>query len=116
MVNYKLFWLEIFFQLPPIAGELYGDPRFNTFFEHKLNFSIVHRPNYPDLIDCVNDLEMDDISDNSVAFLNSLNRPIQNDEDIIQLARNLEVDFFNYNKLLIFPSEPIFLFMYFTLK
>lgn len=75
MVNYKLFWLEIFFQLPPIASELYGDPRFNTFFEHKFNFSIVHRPNYPDLIDCVNDLEMDDISDNSVAFLNSLNRP-----------------------------------------
>lgn len=59
---------------------------------------------------------MDDISDNSVAFLNSLNRPIQNDEDIIQLARNLDVDFFNYNKLLIFQSEPIFLFMYFTLK
>lgn len=59
---------------------------------------------------------MDDISDNSVAFLNSLNRPIQNDEDIIQFARNLDVDFFNYNKLLIFPSEPILLCMYFTLK
>lgn len=78
-----------FFQLPPIANELYGDPGyhcfratwFNTFFKHKRNLSIVHRQNSPDLIDCVNDLEKGDLSANSVAFLNSLNRPIQNQKD-----------------------------------
>lgn len=49
--------------------------------EHKLNLSIVHRQNNLDLIHCVNDIEMGDLSDNSVAFLNSLKRPIQNEED-----------------------------------
>lgn len=68
---------------------------------------IVQRQNNPDLIDCVNDLEKVDFSDNSVAFLNSLNRPIQNEADGIQLfAWNTDVDLFNFNKLLTFPSEP----------
>lgn len=86
LVNYKLFWLEIFFQFLFIVSELYGDFRFNIFFEYKFNFSIVYRLNYFDFIDCVNDFEMDDILDNSVVFLNLLNCLIQNDEDIIQFV------------------------------
>ncbi|CAC5394981.1 PIF1 [Mytilus coruscus] len=41
-----------------------------------------------------------------LAFLNSLNRPTENEKNAVQLfARNLDVDLFNYNKLQSMPGK-----------
>ncbi|KAK6178390.1 hypothetical protein SNE40_013185 [Patella caerulea] len=97
-----------FFQLPPVSNELLGDrgnfyfalPWFEHFFPHKLNLHVIHRQDDPIVIKCTNELEKGNPSDGTVLFLNSLDRPIQDEETSIHLfARNLEVDLFNYNKV-----------------
>ena len=52
------------------------------------------------LIKTINELETGDLSDDSNAFLKSMDRPIPNEESSVHLfARNLEVDVYNYHKL-----------------
>lgn len=112
--NMQVILVGDFLQLPPVANELYGDPGnmcfrlpwFDSYFPHKINLKLVHRQEEHILINCINELETGDPSDESVAFLTSLNRPIQNENSSIQLfARNIDVDIFNYNKVKELPGE-----------
>lgn len=97
-----------FYQLPPVGNKLIGDPGnhcfklpwFNNCFPHKVQLNIIHRQSETALIQCINELGMGEPSDASVAFLKSLDRPLPNEEECVNLfARNLDVDVFNYNKL-----------------
>ncbi|CAG2185521.1 PIF1 [Mytilus edulis] len=106
--NIQVILVGDFYQLPPVSNELYGDPGnlcfrlpwFESYFPHKINLHIVHRQDEHNLITCINELEVGDPSDESVAFLQSLNRPLQDEAGSVQLfARNIDVDMFNYNKL-----------------
>ena len=103
-----------FYQLPPVSNELLGDPGnhcfrlpwFDDCFTHKLQLHIIHRQSDLNLIQCINEMERGDASDESVAFLLSLNRPLQNERSSMQLfSRNLYVDLFNHNKLQNLPGE-----------
>ncbi|XP_061167824.1 uncharacterized protein LOC133176769 [Saccostrea echinata] len=103
-----------FYQLPPVANEIIGDPGnhcyklpwFNNCFPHKVKLNIIHRQSDTTLIKCINELEIGDPSDESVAFLKSLDRPLPSEEECIHLfARNYDVDIFNYNKLQNLPGE-----------
>lgn len=94
-----------FLPAPPVSNQLYGDSGkrcftlswFENIFPHKIN--LIHRKSDPNLINCINDLKKDDLTDNTVAMMNSLSRPIENEDSAIQLfARNLDVDLFNYKK------------------
>ena len=103
-----------FYQLPPVANEIIGDPGnhcyklpwFDNCFPHKIKLHIIHRQSDRTLIKCINELEVGDPSDESIAFLKSLDRPLPNEEECIHLfARNYDVDIFNYNKLQNLPGE-----------
>ena len=102
--NIQVILVGDFFQLPLVSNELYGDtgnpcfllPWFGTFFPHKIILNIIHRQNDQSLIKCINELEYGNPSDESVAFLKSLDRPLSNELDCTHLfARNLDVDLFN---------------------
>ncbi|XP_033756127.1 ATP-dependent DNA helicase RRM3-like [Pecten maximus] len=102
-----------FYQLPPVANQLHGDsgkpcfllPWFDDFFPHKVVphkvvLNEIHRQEDTTLIQCINELVIGHPSDDTVAFLKSLDRPLANEMDCIQLfARNLDVDLFNFEKL-----------------
>lgn len=112
--NVQVILVGDFFQLPPISNELYGDPGnqcfkltwFEHMFPHKINLHIVHRQDELNLIKCVNELEIGNPSEVTVAFLNSLDRPLENEESSVHLfARNLDVDVFNYKKLQQIPGD-----------
>ncbi|XP_071176509.1 uncharacterized protein [Mytilus edulis] len=105
-----------FFQLPAIKNELYGDfghhcflhPCFKEAFSHHINLEIIHRQSETLLVTAVNELERGTISENTVAFLNSLHRPLQDDhlEKAVHLfARNVDVDLFNYERIQKIPSQ-----------
>ena len=52
------------------------------------------------MIKCDNELEAGEPSDESIALLKSLDRPLEDEDSSIQLfARNMDMDIFNYNKL-----------------
>lgn len=97
-----------FYQLPPVSNTLYGDYGkycftalfFQKGFPHTVVLNIIHRQENVDLIKCVNELETGKLSDDSIAFLHSLSRPIQNNEQAVQLfARHFDIDLFNYKKV-----------------
>jgi len=99
-----------FFQLPPVKNELYGDfghhcfslPWFNEAFSHHINLEIIHRQSENLLVSAVNELERGHVTDNTVAFLNSVNRPLPNEQlqqAIHLFARNVDVDLFNYDRI-----------------
>lgn len=103
-----------FYQLPPVANEIICDPGnhcfklswFNNCFPHKVKLHLIHRQSDTTLIKCINELEVGDPSDESVAFLKSLDRPLLNEEKCIHLfARNYDVNLFNYNNLQNLPGE-----------
>lgn len=103
-----------FYQLSPVSNELYGDPGkhcftlpwFDEFFTPNINLNIIHCQDEPNLIKCVNELEIGTPWDETVAFLNSLDRPLENEDDCVHLfARNFDVDMFNYTKLQQIPGE-----------
>lgn len=107
-----------FYQLPPVAIELVGDPGnhffklswFNNCFPHKIKLHIIHMQSDTTLIKYINELEVGDPSAESVAFLKSLDRPLLNEEKCIHLfTRNYDVDLFNHNKLQNLPGELKFL-------
>ena len=52
------------------------------------------------LIKCINALEKGKMSDEDVAFINSLSRPLENEENCVHLfSRNFDVDLHNYTKI-----------------
>ena len=96
-----------FLQLPPVANELVGDrglhcfnvPWFNRCFPHKIKLSFIHRKSDTTLIKCINALEKGNVSDEDVAFINSLSRSLENEENCVHLfSRNIDVDIHNYTK------------------
>lgn len=103
-----------FYQLSLVSNELYGNsgkhcfmlPWFNEFFPHKINLNIIHRQDEPNLIKCVNELEIGTPSDETVAFQNSLDRPLENEDDCVHLfAKKIDVDMIIYTKLQQIPGE-----------
>ncbi|VDI51475.1 ATP-dependent DNA helicase PIF1 [Mytilus galloprovincialis] len=97
-----------FYQLPPVPNKIIGDsgshcfklPWFDDCFPHKVQLNIIHRQSETALIQCINALEKGEVSNENVAFLNSLDRPLPNEDTAVHLyARNYDVDIFNYNKL-----------------
>ena len=105
-----------FFQLPPVKNELYGDfghlcfslPWFKCAFPHHIDLKIIHRQSESLLLQAVNDLEQGKLSEKTVAFVNSLNRPLKNpflEKAIYLFARNIEVDLFNYEKIQSIQSQ-----------
>ncbi|VDI58846.1 Hypothetical predicted protein [Mytilus galloprovincialis] len=75
-------------------------PWFDDCFPHKVQLNIIHRQSETALIQCINALEKGEVSNENVAFLNSLDRPLPNEDTAVHLyARNYDVDIFNYNKL-----------------
>lgn len=97
-----------FLQLPPVANELVGDrglhcfnvPWFNRCFPHKIKLNFIHRQSDTTLIKCINALEKGNVSDEDVAFINSLSRSLENEENCVHLfSRNIDVDIHNYTKI-----------------
>lgn len=81
-------------------------PWFDEFFPYKINLNIIHRQDEPNLIKCVNELEIGIPSDETVAFMNSLDRPLENKDECVHLfAKNFDMDMFNYLKLQQIPGE-----------
>lgn len=81
-------------------------PWFNEFFPHKINLNIIHRLDEPNFIKCVNELEIGTPSDETVAFQNSLDRPLENEDDCVHLfAKKIDVDMIIYTKLQQIPGE-----------
>ncbi|OOZ35957.1 hypothetical protein BOW52_11020 [Solemya elarraichensis gill symbiont] len=90
-----------FYQLPPIANALTGDSGhycfqlawFNDCFPHQIQLSIIHRQSEKGLINCINELEKGELSDDSLDFLKSLERPLENEDSFVHLfTRNFDVD------------------------
>ena len=103
-----------FYQLPPVENKLIGEPGnycyklpwFNDCFPHKIELNIIHRQSEAELIKCINNLELGNPSEETIAFLNSLDRPLPNENEATQLfARNFDVDIFNYYKIQNLPGE-----------
>ena len=67
-----------------MTNELVGDrglhcfnvPWFNRCFPHKIKLNCIHRQSDIALIKCINALEKGNVSDEDVAFINSLSRKI----------------------------------------
>ena len=90
-------------QLLPVANELVGDrglhcfnvPWFNRCFPR-----FIHRKSDTTLIKCINALEKGNVSDEDVAFINSLSRSLENEENCVHLSsRNIDVDMHNYTQI-----------------
>ncbi|WP_143556154.1 hypothetical protein, partial [Solemya velum gill symbiont] len=103
-----------FYQLPPVANTLLGDPGkpcfsspwFDECFPHIVCLKIIHQQSETNLINCINELEKGEISNESLELINSLSRPMNEEDSCVQLfARNVDVDLFNYNKLLNLTGE-----------
>ncbi|XP_060065940.1 LOW QUALITY PROTEIN: uncharacterized protein LOC132546245 [Ylistrum balloti] len=106
--NIQVVLVGDFYQLPPVSNELYGDPGnycfrlpwFTDFSPHIYNLHLIHRQDDTNLIKCINALEKGELDDESLAFLNSLDTPLENEDSSLHLfARNLDVDSFNYSQL-----------------
>lgn len=79
-------------------------------FPHKVKLHTIHRQSDTTLIKCINELEVGDPSDESVAFLKSLDRPLLNEEKCIHLfARNYDVNLFNKTIYKIYQENLKFL-------
>ncbi|CAG2254811.1 unnamed protein product [Mytilus edulis] len=73
-----------------------------SFFPHHINLEIIHRQSETLLVTSVNELECGTISENTVAFFNSLHRPLQDEhlgKAVHLFARNVDVDLFNYERI-----------------
>jgi ATP-dependent DNA helicase PIF1 len=109
-------------QLPPVRNELHGDfghhyfttSWFDTVFTHHVNLNIIDRQSDTILINAINELERGTPSPTTIAFMNSVTRPLSDEMKKISVhrfARNIDCDLSNYNKvqdlsgeLHVFPS------------
>ena len=100
-----------FYQLLPIRNELYGAFGHHSFtlkwfsdvFAHRIYLHLIHRQTDNALITAVNELERGVLSAQSIAFVYSLSCPLTQDmmeNSVYLFARNLDVDLFNYEKVL----------------
>lgn len=105
-----------FWQLPPVKNELYGDfghhcvtlNWFDTVFSHRINLNIIHRQCDTMLINAINELERGTPLPPTVAFINSLSRPLSEDMEknsVYLFARNIDVDLFNHDKVQGLPGQ-----------
>lgn len=99
-----------FYQLQPVRNDIYGDlghpcflaKWFKDAFSYAINLKVIHRQEETNLILAVNELELGQPSSNTVAFLNSLSRPItpeRTQSAVYLFARDIDVMLFNHNKL-----------------
>ena len=98
-----------FWQLPPVANELVGDRGlhcFNVPWFNRIKLNFIHRQSDTTLIKCINALEKGNVSDEDVAFINSLSRSLENEENCVYLfSRNIDVDLHNYTKIQTIAGE-----------
>ena len=84
-------------QLLPVVYELVGDRRLHCFNVPWFKLNFIHRKSDTTLIKCINALEKGNVSDEDVAFINSLSRSLENEENCV--FRNIDVDIHNYTKI-----------------
>ncbi|XP_062608036.1 ATP-dependent DNA helicase PIF1-like [Saccostrea cucullata] len=75
---------------------------FKDAFPHVINLKIIHRQDETDLINVINEMEQGLPSPHTVAFLNSLSRPLSAERTLSAVhlfARNIDVMLFNQKKL-----------------
>ena len=96
-----------FYQLSPVANELYGyqgkhcfiTKFFDQVFPHRVNLHIIYRQTDQDLISAINEPSQGSISDATKAIVQSLSRPLPNTvnvEDTVYLfCRNADADIHN---------------------
>ena len=107
-------------QLPPVKDGLYEDfghhcvtlNWFDTVFTHRINLNIIHRQCDTMLINAINELERGTPSPPTVAFINSLSRPLSEDMEhnsVYLFARNIDVDLLNHDKE---PGLPGHMFVF----
>ena len=92
-----------------MANELVGDRGlhcFNVPWFNRIKLNFVHRQSDTTLIKCINALEKGNVSDEDVAFINSLSRSLENEENCVYLfSRNIDVDLHNYTKIQTIAGE-----------
>jgi hypothetical protein len=114
--NLTVVLLGDLWQLPPVKNELYWDfghhcvnlNWFDTVFAHRINLNIIHRQCDTMLINAINELERGTPSPPTVAFINSLSRPLSEDMEnnsVYLFARNIDVDLFNNDKVQGLPGH-----------
>lgn len=78
-----------FYQLPPVENKLIDEPVncsfklswFRDCFAHKIELNIIHRQSEVELIKCINNLELGNTSEETIAFLKSVDRPLPNENN-----------------------------------
>jgi len=103
-----------FMQLPPVSNVLYQDDGsfcfesgiFNTVFPHAVVLDEIVRQSVSEkqFVNVIKEVTRNDLSEESVDFLRSLNRPLQCDATTL-FATNQQVDSFNRSKILNFPGQ-----------
>ena len=101
--------------MPPVANHLYGDngeycfssSRFKQAFPHQIALDDVLRQDDFSLIQCINELESGQVSDDSIKLLRSLDRPLDAPPNAIVhlFAQKMDVEMFNELKLSEHPGE-----------
>jgi hypothetical protein len=66
-------------------------PWFNRCFPHKIKLNFIHRQSDTTLIKCINALEKGNMSDEDVAFINSLSRSLENEENCVHWNFNYKI-------------------------
>lgn len=77
-------------------------------FPHRPTLVEVHRQDDVQLITAVNELERGELNPHTIAFMNSLNRPLsphQMEKASYLFARNIDVQIFNHNRIMNEPGQ-----------
>ncbi|XP_062576632.1 uncharacterized protein LOC134238525 [Saccostrea cucullata] len=108
-----------FYQLPPVANELYGDQGkhcfnavyFDKTFPHRVDLHTVYRQTEQDLISAANELAQGSVSDATKAIILSLNRPLPAQIDVRDIVylfcRNVDADIHNYKVITDKPGDLV---------
>ena len=101
-----------FLQLPPVPSLFdvgkyaFQSDMFKKTFPHKIKLDQVMQQEEPELIDAINQLCVGNPAQQSIQFLSRFQRPITHTDDrVFIFGTNLDVDFFNHQKLEQLPGN-----------
>ncbi|XP_062584328.1 uncharacterized protein LOC134246079 [Saccostrea cucullata] len=105
-----------FFQLPPVPDPLKGDrgefcflsERFTNTFTHCIVLNEVKRQNEIDFINCINEVSKGNMTDESLALLRRMKRPLPPGPPPVRLcAKKFDCDVYNASKLIDMQGETM---------